>query len=92
MPEPRGMAQNEEKMCGGIRQEIKMPLDGAGNPEAKKSEVSLTAPYFTWACFLAKLPFLVVRSRSYLLLVVWTDIIFFVFENCKFCKAMDCGA
>ena len=32
-------------------QEIKMPLDGAGNPEAKKCEVSLTAPYFTLAIF-----------------------------------------
>jgi hypothetical protein len=35
-------------------QEIKMPLDGAGNPEAKECEVSLTAHHFTLAFFLVK--------------------------------------
>ena len=45
-------------------QEIKMPLDGAGNPEAKECEVSLTAPYFTLAFLLVKSPFLVLGSRS----------------------------
>jgi hypothetical protein len=44
MPKQRGMAQNEREVDG---QEMKMPLDGAGNPEAKECEVSLTAPYFT---------------------------------------------
>ena len=64
VPDPRGMAQNEREVYEGIEQEIKMPLDGAGNPEAKECEVSLTAPYFTWACFLVKPPFLVLGSRS----------------------------
>ena len=62
VPDPRGMAQNEREVYEGIEQEIKMPLDGAGNPEAKECEVSLTAPYFTWACLLVISPFLVLRS------------------------------
>jgi hypothetical protein len=49
---------------GNDGQERKMPLDGAGNPEAKNCGVASTAPYFTLAFFLVKRPFLVVRSRS----------------------------